>query len=206
VLGEPQSQEGVMLFVTHFSIFLLILRYVLQISFAIETEVDGVADSSRVVSIPSGWQASDGSHIEKGWGHHPTFEVECVSRRLEEMQRSYQHFLTIPKSSFRKLDQIEDTIVLPDTSIIILDPNYPVLILISYVRSRPKDLVGVLNVTKVVGLIEVNPRGARFVDGENRHSVFIPIVFIRLRASKSINSVVQGVRKNYLSFLELLQP
>jgi hypothetical protein len=80
------------------------------------------------------------------------------------------------------------------------------LILVSNVRSRPKDLVWILNVTEVVRLVGINPRGTRFVYGENVYGVFIPIIVIRLRSTKGINSTIKRIRKRYLSFASLLQP
>jgi hypothetical protein len=64
----------------------------------------------------------------------------------------------------------------------------------------------VFNVTEVVRLIKVNPRGARFVNWENGPSVVVPIILIRLRTSEGINGFIQRVREHYLGFPKFLQP
>jgi hypothetical protein len=64
MLREPQSQEGNMLFITHFGIGLLILSYVFRVCFTVEAKIDNVANPIGVISIASGRQASDGSYIE----------------------------------------------------------------------------------------------------------------------------------------------
>jgi hypothetical protein len=64
MLGEPESQEGNMLLITNFSIVLLIFSYVFRVRITVETKIDNVANPIGVISVTSGWQASNGSHIE----------------------------------------------------------------------------------------------------------------------------------------------
>ncbi|KAK2451173.1 hypothetical protein QL285_010244 [Trifolium repens] len=76
------------------------LGYVFRIRLTIKFDLDSVSNSRWIVSVTSRWQASDGSHIEEGWGHHSTCEVKCISGRFEKMQCSYKHFLIVLNPNF----------------------------------------------------------------------------------------------------------
>ncbi|MCI55533.1 hypothetical protein A2U01_0076784, partial [Trifolium medium] len=66
-----------MFFIAYFLVVLLVLSNVFRIGLIFNGEFDVVGGFERIISRTCGGKACNDSNIEEGWGHHPTFEVEC---------------------------------------------------------------------------------------------------------------------------------